>query len=143
MNSKNILINMVTLGILIFAIMSMIIIIQSDNDLNSNNRITNNTLINESYGDLESKLDQQSSAKSSEESLYKSPPQDYIGDLSILSIISTTLGVGSIVSGLWNLYIKLPMAILGVSPLIASAINTILIILLVIGAWAIWKGAIS
>ena len=38
---------------------------------------------------------------------------------------------------------KLNTVILGVSPVVAAAINSILLILIAIGIWAIWKGAIS
>ena len=66
-----------------------------------------------------------------------------MGDLDVGSIVSATRTARSIVVGLWNIYIKLPQVILGVNPIIASAITTILLILITIGGWAIWKGAIS
>lgn len=140
---KQILINMVILGVLIFAIMSFIITIQSDSNLDSEERITNNTLINESFGDLETSLDQQESAQRALNASEDNPPQEYIGDLSVGAIISTTRTINSVITGLWNIYIKLPIVILGVSPIVAGAITTILLILIAIGAWAIWKGAIS
>ncbi len=140
---KYILINMITLGILIFAIMSFIIIIQNDNSLDSENRITNNTLINESYGDLEASLNQQDNSQSALDALEDVPPQDYVGDLDVASTVSATRTAKAIVIGLWNVLIKLPMVILGVSPIVTGAITSILLILIAIGIWAIWKGAIS
>ena len=140
---KNILINMITLGILIFGIISFIIIFQSDSDLDTDYKITNNTLINDTYGDLESSLDEQTRAEDSLDSLETVPPQEYVGDLSVASMVSTTLSARTIITGLWNIYIKLPMVILGVSPIVASAISTILLTLIAVGIWAIWKGAIS
>lgn len=142
-NLKSIIINMVTLGIVIFAIMSFVIILQSDNNLDSEDRITNNSFINDSFGDLQTGLDTKDQAESSLNSLNEVPPQDNVGDLSVSSIISTTWNARSMVTGLWNVYIKLPMVILGVSPVVAGAISTILLILIAIGSWAIWKGAIS
>lgn len=139
-NIKYILINFITLGILIFGIMSFIITIQSDSNLAVGNRITNNTYINDSYGNLETSLDKQSSAENSLNSLNEVPPQEEVGDLSIASIVSTTWSSRSIITGLWNIYVKLPMVILGVSPAVASAISTILLILIAIGLWAVWKG---
>jgi len=140
---KNILINMVTLGILIFAIMSTIIIIQHDSNLNEQNKIINNNNISDSFDNLESSLDKESNAQSSLGSLEEVPPQDYIGDLSVASMVSSTRTGKDVISGLWSVYVKLPMSILGVDSLIASAISTILLILIAIGIWAIWKGAIS
>ncbi len=140
---KSILINTVVLGILIYAIMSFIIIIQFDSGLEQANRITNNTLINESYGDLETSLDQQQSSESALDALEDVPPEDYVGDLDVGSTVSATRTSRAIITGLWNILIKLPMVILGVSPIVASAITSIFLILIAIAIWAIWKGAIS
>ena len=140
---KTILSRMVVLGMLVFSIMSFIIITQNNNQVDITDRITNNTLINDSYGDLEISLNQQSESENSLNALEEVPPQEYIGDLSIASMVSSTRTARSIVIGLWNIYIKLPMVVFGVSPIIASAITTILLIFIAIGIWAIWKGAIS
>ena len=142
-NLKTIMINMITLGILIFGIMSFIVIIQSDSNLDNEDRITNHTLINDSYVDLESSLSKEDESEESLDSLEEVPPQSTLGDLDIASIISTSRTVRSIIISLWNIYIKLPMVILGVDPMVAGAISTILLILIAIGIWAIWKGAIS
>lgn len=140
---KPIIVNMVVLGILVFAIFNFVIAIQSDNDVDPVNRITNNTLINESYGDLETSLDQQPEAQNASDALEKVPPQDYVGDLDVGSTVSATRTAKSIIVGLWNVLIKLPQVILGVSSVVASAITAILLIFIAIGIWAIWKGAIS
>jgi len=131
------------LGVLVFAIMSFIIISQNNNNVNVSDRLTNNTLINESYGDLENRLNQQTSSENALNALEEVPPQDYVGDLDVASTVSATRTARSIITGLWNIYVKLPMVILGVDPAVAGAITTILLIFMAIGIWAIWKGAIS
>lgn len=140
---KSILKNMVILGILVFAIMNFIIIIQSDSGMSQVNMITNNSLINESYGELSISLNNQDSAEDSLNSLEDVPPTEYVGDLDVGSTVSATRTARTMITGLWNIYIKLPQVILGVSPVVAGAINSILLILIAIGIWAIWKGAIS
>ena len=142
-NIKSILKNMVVLGILVFAIMNFIIIIQSDSNMDQENMITNNSLINDSFGELGTSLNSQKSAESSLNSLEDVPPTEYVGDLDVGSTVSATRTTRTIITGLWNIYIKLPQVILGVSPTVASAINSILLIFIAIGIWAIWKGAIS
>ena len=142
-NIKSLLINMVLLGIMMFAIMNFIITIQVNNEVDPEDRITNNTLINESYGDLEISLDQQTASENALDSLEDIPPTEYVGDLDVGSTVSATRTARAITIGLWNILIKLPMVILGVSPVVASAITAILLILIAIGIWAIWKGAIS
>ena len=140
---KNILSRMIMLGVLVFAIMSFIIISQNNNNVNVSDRLKNNTLINESYGDLENRLNQQTSSENALNALEEVPPQDYVGDLDVASTVSATRTARSIITGLWNIYVKLPMVILGVDPAVAGAITTILLIFMAIGIWAIWKGAIS
>ena len=73
-NIKSILINTVILGVLVFAIMSFIIIIQINSDVPQKNRITNNTLINESYGELEASLQNQKDAENALDALEDLPP---------------------------------------------------------------------
>ncbi len=143
MNLKSILVNMVLLGVLVFAIMSTLIIIQNDGNLDQDERITNNPLINDSYGDLERSLDGQSSSEESLNSLEDVPPTEYVGDLDVGSVVSATRTFRTIVVGLWNIYVKLPIVILGVNPVVSGAITTILLLFIAIGVWAIWKGAIS
>ena len=141
---KWILKNMVILGVLVFSIMNFIIIIQSDSNMDQENMITNNSLINESYGDLASNLSgSKNSGQNSLNSLENDPITPGVGDLNPASMVSATRTARTIITGLWNIYIKLPQVILGVSPVVAAAINSILLILLAIGVWAIWKGAIS
>ena len=140
---KSILKNMIVLGVLVFAIMSWIIIIQVDSNMDQVNMITNNSLINDSYGELRTSLDNQDTAQNSLNSLEDVPPTEYVGDLDVGSTVSATRTARTMITGLWNIYIKLPQVILGVSPVVASAISSILLILIAIGIWAIWKGAIS
>ena len=140
---KSILGNMTILGVLIFSILSFIVIIQVDSKLNSSNMITNNSLINESFGDLEVSLNNQAASENALGALEEVPAQDYVGDLNVASTVSATRTAKAIVIGLWNIYIKLPMVILGIDPVVSSAITSILLIIIAIGIWAIWKGAIS
>ena len=141
---KTILTKMVILGVLIFAIMSFIVIIQVDNSVDPVDRITNNSLINDSVGSLKGNLTQQDASQSALDNLEKVPPTtESVGDLSVASIVSATRTGTSIVIGVWNVLIKLPIVILGVSPIVSSAITSILLIIIAIGIWAIWKGAIS
>lgn len=141
---KSILINMAMLGILVFGLMAFILTVQVDNSVDSSSRITNNSLINSSYSDLESTLEQsQDDSQLSLNASEQIPSTDSIGDLDVSSTISATRTAKTIVIGLWNIYVKLPMVILGVDPVVASIISSILIILIIIGIWAIWKGAIQ
>lgn len=140
---KSTLKNFLVLGVLVFGIMSFIIIIQEDSGMDASRVITNNSLIDESFGDLGSNLSRQQGAENALNSLEDVPPTEYVGDLDPSSTVSATRTARAIVVGLWNIYIKLPQVILGVSPIVASALTTILLLFFAIFIWAIWKGAIS
>ncbi|KKM66962.1 hypothetical protein LCGC14_1475930 [marine sediment metagenome] len=140
---KTILRNMVVLGILVFAIFSFILTVQLDSGLNSAQLITNNSVINESFGYLQSNLSQQTGAENALNSLEDVPPTEYVGDLNVGSTVSATRTARAIIVGTWNVMIKLPIVILGVSPVVAGAVTSILLIFIAIGIWAIWKGAIQ
>ncbi len=140
---KSILVRTIILGLLVFSLMSYIVIVQNNNDVDLEQRITNNTLINDSLGELETSLNQQTASENALNALEEVPPQEYVGDLNVASTVSATRTARSIIVGIWNIYIKLPLVILGVDPAVAGAITTILLIFIAIGVWAIWKGAIS
>jgi len=140
---KSILLNTIILGVLVFSIMNFIIIFQINSNLSSENRITNNSLISDSYSNLTTTLNRQDDAENSLNSLEDVPPTESVGDLDVGSTVSATRTARSIVVGLWNIYIKLPLVILGVSPIVSGAITTLLLIFIAIGIWAIWKGVIS
>ena len=140
---KNLLITLSILGLIVFSLGSFIVTLQSNSNVGNDYKLTNNSLINETFGDLENSLNNQKKSEDSLNSLENVPPEEYIGDLNVASVVSTTRNMKSIIIGVWNIYIKLPIVILGVDPIVASIISTILVSLIAIGIWAIWKGAIS
>ena len=143
MDFKKLFGNIIVSALFVFAIMSFIIIIQTDN--NAKQLITDDELINSSYGDLSSNLEStQSSGQASLEGFGASPPtEERAGDLEVTSVIAPTKAFRAMSIGSYNILVKLPMTKLGVSPIVASVISSIVILLLIIGIWAIWKGAIQ
>lgn len=142
MNFKTLFGNLAVLGVFTLAMMSFIIITQNDNSVSE--PLGSHNLINDTYGNLYSNLsNSKTSAEQSSEDFLKRSPDPSLGELNPLKIFSVLKTFRAMTVGLWNIYIKLPMVILGVSPVVASVISTILLLLLIIGAWAILKGAIS
>ena len=142
MEFKKIFINFALLGLIVFGMMSFIIIFQSDN--NSTERITNNQIINRTYTDLYANLSSSQSTASQQSDIFGDvTPTESYGEVQIDSVVSPTKAFKSIVLGIYNILIKLPSQILGVSPVVSAIISAILIMFLIIGIWAIWKGAIS
>jgi len=141
MDVKRLFINMGILGLCIFSIMAFIITTQTDSNVAT--PITNNTLISSTYRDINSSLlSAQSQTQGASNTFSNVTPTQAYGELEVTSIISPTKIVRTIIVGLWNIYIKVPMVVLGVSPVVAGLISSIIIILVIIGIWAIWKGVI-
>jgi hypothetical protein len=142
MEFKKLFISFALLGLIVFGMLSFIIIFQSDN--NATERITNNQIINNTYNDLYSNLSQAQSDASNQNSIFGdiTPTQSY-GEIQPDIVVSPTRAFKSIILGIYNILIKLPSQILGVSPIVTAIISAILIMLLIIGIWAIIKGVIS
>ena len=139
MNLKNIFINMGILGLLVFGLMAFILISQNENNVSLS--ITNNTLINESYGFLSSNLTGiQDSSQTTLDTFQNVTPNENLGVWQVTPIVSPTRTVKTMTVGLWNVIVKLPTTILGVSPIVTSLINGFLIVLIILGMWAWWKG---
>jgi hypothetical protein len=142
MEFKKIFINFAWLGLIVFGMLSFIIILQINN--NSTERITSNKIINNTYNDLYSNLSSSQSTAQNQNAIFGDvTPTESYGEVQIDSVVSPTKAFKSIILGVYNILIKLPSQILGVSPVVTAIISAILIMLLIIGIWAIWKGAIS
>jgi hypothetical protein len=134
--------NIALIGLVLFSILSFIIITENDNGVD--NGIMSNNLINSTYNDLYGNLSEtQSNAQTSSDTFGSITPSQQYGELEVTSVVSPTRIFKTMSIGLWNIFIQLPMKILGVSPVIASVISSIIILLLIIGVWAIWKGVIN
>ena len=139
MGLKNTFIKMLLIGVLFLSIMNFIIITQTEND--PTNLITNNTLINDSFGDLTSNLNAaQSDTDVASETFSSSTPTSTLGFVTITSIVSPTRIFRGLVLGTYNILIALPASFLGVPEVILAVINAILTLVLILGVWAIWKG---
>ncbi len=141
MGFKKLFANIVISALFVFAIMSFIIIVQIDNG--ANEKITDNELINSSYTHLSGNLTNvQSTGQASLDTFGTSPPERPLGELDVSSVVAPTKLFRGMSIGTYNVLIRLPMILLGVSPIVASVISSIIILLIIIGIWAIWKGAI-
>lgn len=129
-------------ALFVLAMMSFAGIVQVDND--ANQTIFDNELINRSYSDLYGNLsDSRTDSQSAMEVFGGITPTENIGDLDVTAVNSPTKVFKSMIVGTYNILIRLPMKVLGVSPIVASVISSIIILLIIIGIWAIWKGAIQ
>jgi hypothetical protein len=142
MEFKKLFVNFSLLGLIIFGMLSFIIIFQGDN--NAPERIINNQIINNTYNQLYGNLSNTQNIAQQQGNIFgQVTPTESYGEVQIDSVVSPTKAFKSIILGIYNILIKLPSQILGVSTVVGAIISAILIMLLIIGIWAIWKGAIS
>ena len=142
MDFKKTFIAFALLGLVILGIMSFAIQFQKDND--SPERLTDNQIINNTYSDLLGNLSNSENSAKEQDTVFGNvtPTQSY-GEVEITSIVSPTKAFKSMILGTYNILIKLPSQILGVSPVVSAILSAILILLLIVGIWAIYKGAIN
>ena len=139
MGIKDIFIKMTVVGVLFLAIMSWVIITQTDNDVT--NLITNNTLINSSFGDLTTNLNNINvQTETASGTFSNSTPTSTLGFVTITSIVSPTRIFRGLVLGTYNILVALPAQFLGVPDAVVAVINSILTLLLILGVWSVWKG---
>ena len=140
---KGIFLKLILIGVMFLSMMSFVIITQIDN--NTEFLITNNTLINKSYGDLINNLGSTTltEAEIAEDTFGQITPTSPLGLVEITSIVSPTRIIQDLIIGIYNILIALPAQFLGIPEIIIAVINAILVVLLILGIWAIWKVGVN
>ncbi|KKM74233.1 hypothetical protein LCGC14_1402380 [marine sediment metagenome] len=139
MDFKDIFVRLMFVGIIFLSILSWIILTQEQND--TTNLITNNTLINKTFGDLNTNLaGTQIQADTASSNFGNVTPTDALGIVSVQSVVSPTRIFKSLILGTYNILIALPAQFLGIPVVVIAMLNAILTLFLILGIWAIWKG---
>lgn len=136
---KDIFIKLMFVGIIFLSMMSWIITTQTEN--NTQNLITNNALINSSYGGLLTTMNgNQGQSDKASQTFGNINPSQTFGIVQITSIVSPIRIFKGLIMGTYNILIALPAKFLGIPDVIVAVINSILSLLLILGVWIIWKG---
>lgn len=139
MEFRSIFIGIVVVGILFLAIFQLTITTQNQN--NQAQLITNNTVINQSYGGLTTQLGTaQAGSDSASNTFGQITPTQSFGIVDVTSIVSPTRTFRALLIGTYNVMIVLPAKILGVPPIVVGVIGAILMLTIILGIWAIWRG---
>lgn len=142
MDFKKLFVSFALLGLVIFGMLSFTIIFQNDNNANEN--ILEDDIINSTYYTLYGNLSNAETSSKEQNIIFGNvTPTESYGEVQVDSVVSPTKAFKSIILGIYNVLIKLPTQLLGVPPIVMAMISAILIMLLIIGIWAIWKGAFS
>lgn len=137
-NFQNLFTNMVFLGLIVFGFFAFTIILQEDN--NADEKIVDNSLINSTYSNLRSDLEGFQESSQAQKLLFeREQPTLGFGTLLFYSVISAGKVFNGMIGLVFNSIIKLPVVILGLDPILVSVISTILILVVIIGLWVIYK----
>ena len=125
-------------GLLVLGILFFSLTLQQDN--NAEELITDNTLLNESFGNLQDDLGgMRNKAQTQRELFEEEKPTTGFGSLILFSIVSSGKVFTGMTFGIFNILIKLPMILFGANPIISSVLSTILIVVFILGLWVLYK----
>lgn len=127
------LVGLFVMGILIFAST-----FQSENDPSLN--YMEDEPMAKAFTDLQTNLRNMSEQSQAQKTLFESEnPTGGFGSILLFSIVSAGKVFNGIIIGTFNTLIVLPATYLGVDPIVFSVIGTILIILIIVRLWTLYK----
>jgi len=131
-------ISFMLIALAIFSMFAFIISVQGENQVSE--KFVDNSLINNTYSELESDLEGLRDKSQSQKTLFEEErPTAGFGTLLLYSIVSSGKVFNSMITGVFNLLIKLPTVFLGLDPVVTSVISTMLLITVIIGLWILYK----
>lgn len=137
-NFQNLFVNMAFIGLIVFGLFAFTIIVQEDND--APEKIVDNSLINNTYTSLRSDLEGFQESSQAQKLLFeREQPTLGFGTLLFYSVISAGKVFNGMIGVVFNSIIKLPVVILGLDPVLVSVITTILVLVIIVGLWIIYK----
>jgi len=138
MEFRKVWISFVLIGLFVFALLSFIVQFQSDNEQEEN--ILGNSIINETFKNLETNLSNFSSTSQSQKDNFESEvPSTSFGSLIIFSIVSSGKIFSGLLIGIYNILIILPASIFGVSQVVIGVASSVLVFSIILLLWRLYK----
>lgn len=130
--------NFMIVGLVIIGILAFSFVFQDQN--NAPNKLIENNLINSTYNNLYSNLNEYGSTAQSTKTLFESEnPTSGFGTILLFSIVSAGKVFNGMIVSVFNVIISLPVKLLGLDPVIVSVLAAILIIVIIVGLWSVYK----
>ena len=135
---RELFITFALIGIFVFASISFIVTTQTDNEVE--NTILENEDINRTYVDLESNLNStRSQVQTQKDSFESENPERGFGSLIIFSIVGVGKTFAGITLGVYNIFIVLPSAVLGIPRIVVGILTAILVVSLILLIWRVYR----
>ena len=126
------------ISLFVFSTIGFVANFQAENGASSS--ILDNELINSTFGDLADSIsEQQDSANSSQEAFDADIPAPGFGSLIIFAIVGVAQTFTSLIAGVWNILIILPLSFLGLPSAVANVLGSILSVTLIFLAWRVYR----
>lgn len=126
------------MGIVVLSLFSFIVLFQAENEVE--NEFADNDLINSTFSELKENIGSLEGQTQAQKDLFETePPKVGFGSLILKTIVSSGNVFNSMIVGIINIIIKLPVVFLGVDSVVISALMTVLGIIVVFGLWAVYK----
>ena len=138
---KSLFISFAVLGLFVLAFMSFVINFQQDNDVSDH--IFKDELMNETFGKLNTQLTGSGNSMSNSLGAFENETQKS-GVLGLVfnTIPSAGKSISGIIKGVYSVIIILPAQKLGINKIVFSVLNAILLTLIIIGLWRLYKSGI-
>ena len=128
----------VIMGLVVISMFTFTAFFQSENNID--NKFIDNSLMNETFNSLRTKITGFRDISQSQKNLFESEnPTRGFGTILLFSIVSAGKVFNGMLVGIFNILIKLPVVVLGLDPVVVSALSTILILTIIIGLWIVYK----
>ena len=135
---KDIVGKFIIASLLILSLFSFIIITQSDNEAVS--ELRDEEVFNDSVSSLIDSIDSSTEAAEEKYDVFNSEePKAGFGSIVLFGIVSVGKTFSNIVFGTFGAIIELPLKVLGVPPNVYNLILTLLIIIIIVAVWLLYK----
>ena len=126
------------IGLFTFAAISFIVTTQRENNVDLT--ILENEIINRTYNRLETNLSEFGAETQGHRETFESEiPERGFGSLLIFSIVSVGQKFLGMIIAVYNIFIVLPSAILGIPKIVTSVISSILVVTLILLVWSVYR----
>ncbi len=128
----------IVVALVFLGVFSLIITTQSSND--AQDPLSNNKEFSEIFGNLTATIDSSSVEANQKYGVFNEEnPKVGFGSIVLFGIVSVGKSFSTIIFGIFEVIIKLPLIILGVPPSVYNLIITWLIIVVIVAVWLLYK----
>ncbi|KKM14617.1 hypothetical protein LCGC14_1704330 [marine sediment metagenome] len=125
-------------GLVVLSLFSFIVLFQSENTVSD--QFADNELINSTFNDLKTNLAGLESQTQTQKDLFeKEDPKTGFGSLILKSIVSSGKTFNSMIVGVLNIILTLPVVFLGLDKIVVSVLMSVLGVIIIFGLWAVYK----